>query len=128
MPFSGLLDGLRRPELRVPIPDGDPKLEMRVQTADIDLPRPARSSRALLAQTIRLELTYARKRQFDQFLSSPDQTGPSSAIYVYRTSPPLRPETLIPFGEEEDHTVGWIVLGLGLAAAIPAAAVLWARS
>jgi hypothetical protein len=128
VPFSGLLDGLRQPELRVPIPAGDPKLEMRVQTADIDLPRPAQGPSALLAQTIRLELTYARKRQFDQFLASPDQTGPSSAIYVYRTSPPLRPETIIPFGEEEDHTVGWIVLGLGFAAAIPAAAVLWARS
>jgi hypothetical protein len=126
--FSGLLNGLRRPELRVPVPDGDPKLEMRVQAADIDLPRPAQNPRALLAQTIRLELTYARKRQFDQFLASPDQTGPSSAIYIYRTSPPLRPETLIPSGEEEDHTVGWIVLGLGFAAAIPAAAVLWARS
>jgi hypothetical protein len=128
VPFSGLLDGLRRPELRVPIPAGDPKLQMRVRTADIDLPRPAQDPRALLAQTIRLELTYARKRQFDQFIASPDPTGPSSAIYIYRTSPPLRPETLIPYGEEEDHTVGWIVLGLGLAAAIPAAAVLWAHS
>jgi hypothetical protein len=129
VPFSGLLDGLRRPELRVPIPDGDPKLEMRVQAADIDLPRPAQDPRSLLAQTIRLELTYARKRQFDQFLASPDQTGPSSAIYIYRTSPPLRPETLIPYGEEEEnHTVGWIVLGLGLAAALPVAAVVWAHS
>jgi hypothetical protein len=128
VPFSGLLDGIRRPELRVPIPDGDPKLEMRVRAADIDLPSPAQDPRTLLAQTIRLELTYARKRQFDQFLASPDRTGPSSAIYIYRTSPPLRAETLIPYGEEEDHTVGWIVLGLGFAAAIPAAAVLWARS
>ena len=129
VPFSGLLDGVRRPELRVPIPDGDPKIEMRVRTADIELPRPAQNPRALLAQTIRLELTYARKRQFDQFLASPDQTGPSSAIYIYRTSPPRRPGTLIPYFEaEEDHTVGWIVLGLGLAAALPVAAVAWARS
>jgi hypothetical protein len=129
VPFSGLLDGLRKSELRVPIPDGDPKIEMRVRTADIELPPPARDPRALLAQTIKLELTYARKRQFDQFLASPDQTGPSSATYVYRTSPPLFPETLIPYGEEEeDHTVGWIVLGLGFAAAIPVAAVVWARS
>jgi hypothetical protein len=129
VPFSGLLDGLRKSELRVPIPDGDPKIEMRVRTADIELPPPARDPRALLAQTTKLELTYARKRQFDQFLASPDQTGPSSATYVYRTSPPLLPETLIPYGEEEeDHTVGWIVLGLGFAAAIPVAAVVWARS
>ena len=50
VPFSGLLDGIRRPELRVPIPDGDPKLEMRVQTADIDAAAsgsgPARSARS----------------------------------------------------------------------------------
>ena len=49
VPFSGLLDGIRRPELRVPIPDGDPKLEMRVQTADIDLPRRLRA-RALCSR------------------------------------------------------------------------------
>ena len=128
VPFSGVLDGVRRSELRVPIPDGDPKIEMRVQTADIDVPPPARDPRALLAQTIRLELTYARKRQFDQFLASPDQTGPSSATYVYRTTAPRPAAEATPSAGDEDQTVGWIVLGLLLLAALPAAAVAWARS
>jgi hypothetical protein len=129
VPFSGLLDGLRKSELRVPIPEGDPKIEMRVRTADIELPPPAGDPRALLAQTIKLELTYARKRQFDQFLASPDQTGPSSATYVYRTTAPRPPAAeATPLAGDEGHTAGWIVLGLGFAAAIPAAAVLWARS
>ena len=129
VPFAGLLDGLKKSELRVPIPDGDPKIEMRVRTADIELPPPARDPRALLAQTIGLELTYARKRQFDQFLASPDQTGPSSATYVYRTTAPRPPaaEATQPAGDE-DHTAGWIVLGLLVAAALPTAAVAWARS
>jgi hypothetical protein len=128
VPFAGRLDRVDRSELRVRIPDGDPKVELHVRTGDITLPSPARDSRALLAQTIDLELTYARKRQFDQFLASPDQTGPSSATYIYRTAPPPRPESPIPFGEEEDHTVSWIVLGLLLLAALPVAAVAWARS
>jgi hypothetical protein len=129
IPFSGLLDRVERSELRVRVPDGEPKVEVQVRTADIDLPRRAQHPRALLAQTIKLELTYARKRQFDQFLASPDQTGPSSATYVYRTAaPPLPAAGANPQSGEEDHTVGWIVLGLGLVAALPAAAVLWARS
>jgi hypothetical protein len=128
VPFSGVLDGVRRSELRVPIPDGDPKIEMRVRTADIDLSRPARDPRALLAQTIELELTYARKRQFDQFLVSPDQTGPSSSTYVYRTAAPRPAAEAAPAAGDEDYTVGWIVLGLLLLAALPVAAVAWARS
>jgi hypothetical protein len=126
--FAGRLDGLRRSELRVPIPEGEPKLDFQVRTADIDLPRRARDPRALLAQTIELELTYARKRQFDQFLASPDRTGPSSATYVYRTAAAPQPAAEPTSQSDEDHTAGWIVLGLGLAAALPAAAVLWARS
>jgi hypothetical protein len=128
IPFSARLDGVRRSELRVPIPEGKPEIELRTQPDDVELPRPASDPRGLLAQTIALELTYARARQFDQFLSSPDPTGPSSATYVYRTAAP-RPaaEPLAPSGDEDD-TVGWIVLGLGLAAALPAAAVVWAHS
>jgi len=129
VPFSGLLDGVRRSELRVRIPEGEPKIEVRVRPADIELPSRAKDPRALLGQTIALELTYARKRQFDQFLASPDQTGPSSATYVYRTAarPVPTAGAATPSGEE-DHTLGWIVLGLGLAAALPVAAVVWAHS
>jgi hypothetical protein len=128
IPFSGRLDGVRRSEFRVPIPKGVPKIEVQVRPDDIELPRPASDPRALLAQTIALELTYARKRQFDQFLASPDATGPSSATYVYRTTA-ARPtaEPAAPSGGG-DNTVGWIVLGLGLAAALPVAAVVWAHS
>jgi hypothetical protein len=128
VPFSGRLDGLRRSELRVPIPEGEPKVQLQVRTADIDLPRPASGPRALLAQTIQLELTYARKRQFDQFLKSPDQTGPSSATYVYRTAAPRLPVAEATTSTGDDHTAGWVVLGLVLVAALPAAAVAWARS
>lgn len=128
VPFSGRLDGLRRSELRVPIPEGEPKVELQARTADIELPPPARDPRALLAQTIRLELTYARKRQFDQFLKSPDQTGPSSATYVYRTAAPRLPAAEATAQAGDDSTTGWIVLGLLLVAALPAAAVAWARS
>jgi hypothetical protein len=127
-PFAGRLDGVRRSELRVPIPPGKPEVELQVRPDDIELPRPARDPRALLAQTIALELTYARKRQFDQFLSSPDQTGPSSATYVYRTTAARpAPEPTATSGDD-DNTVGWIVLGLGIAAALPVAVVVWAHS
>jgi hypothetical protein len=127
-PFAGRLDGVRRSEIRVPVPPGKPEVEVQVRPEDIELPRPAKSPRDLLAQTIALELTYARKRQFDQFLASPDATGPSSATYVYRTTA-ARPtaEPAAPSGGG-DNTVGWIVLGLGLAAALPVAAVVWAHS
>ena len=132
VPFSGVLDGVRRSELRVPTPNGLGGVELQVQTADIDMPPPAQDPRALLAQTIKLELTYARKRQFDQFLASPDRTGPSSATYVYRTGRPrpigLDPTGGVRFRGQDDHTVGWIVLGLLLVATLPAAAVAWARS
>ena len=69
IPFSDRLDGVRRSELRVPIPEGKPEVEVEVRPEDIELPRPARDPRGLLAQTIALELTHARKRQFDQFLA-----------------------------------------------------------
>ena len=126
--FSGRLDGVRRTELRVPIPEGKPEIEVQVRPGDIELPRPASDPRALLAQTITLELTSARTRQFDQFLASPDPTGPSSATYVYRTTAPRPAADPAATSGEEDDTVGWIVLGLGLAAALPVAAVVWAHS
>jgi hypothetical protein len=112
----------------VPVPPGKPEVEFRVRPLDIELPRPAKNPRDLLAQTIALELTYARKRQFDQFLASPDVTGPSSATYVYRTAAPRPVAEPAAISGDEDHMVGWIVLGLGLMAALPVAAVVWAHS
>ena len=128
IPFSSRLDGVRRSELRVPIPPGKPEVEVRVRPEDIEPPRRAKSPRELLAQTIALELTYARKRQFDQFLASPDPTGPSSATYIYRTAAPRPAAEPAATSGDEDNAVGWIVLGLGLAAALPVAAVVWAHS
>src|SRR4029450_12739023 len=81
-----------------------------------------------LAGTIDLELSYARKRQYDQFLSATDATGHSSTTYVYRTVP--RPAAAAPLessGSSSD-TMGWIALAVLLAAALPVAAVFWARS
>ena len=79
--------------------------------------------------TIALELAYARRRQYDMFLASPEPTGPSSTTYVYRTAAAARPVTpTAGSGDEADHTLGWIVLGLMLVAGVPAAAVIWAHS
>jgi hypothetical protein len=84
--------------------------------------------RRLLARAIALELTYARARQYDTFLASPDQAGPASATYVYRTTAPTRATAVSGSGPGTDHTLGWVVLALCLAAAVPAAAVIWAHS
>jgi hypothetical protein len=133
---SGLLDGLQRPQLQLVLRGralnaSAPKLELHVTTADI--PDPVTSSqdpRTRLAGTISLELAYARKRQYDMFLASPDRTGPSSTAYFYRTTAAVRPATPTAgsSGGKGDHTLGWIVLGLVLAAGVPAAAVIWAHS
>lgn len=127
--FSGLLDGIRRTELRVRLPTGlPPKLTMQVRTAaPPDTVTSGQPPARRLAGTIRLELTYARNRQYDMFLASPDQSGPSSATYVYRTAAPAHPAVSAP-SSGSDYTVAWIVLGLGLAAAVPTAAVIWAHS
>ncbi len=131
---SGLLDGVRRSRLRLilrgrALDASAPKLELRARTAAIPDPVTASQSlRARLAGTIALELTYARKRQYDQFLASPDPTGTSSTTYVYRTTAAQPVLPAVGAGGGADHTVGWIVLGLVLVAGVPAAAVIWAHS
>jgi len=145
--FSGRLDGVKRSQLRLRLPGGavnasPPKVELHVTTAGVGDPvappggRSWRSAlqrqklgdvRRLLGRAIVLELTYARKRQYDMFLASPDQTGPSSATYVFRTAA-LSRATAVSGPVAADHTLGWIVLAIGLAAAVPAAAVMWAHS
>jgi len=108
-----------------------PAWEFVVLSLPTPAPPPASApspTAAAPAETIRLELTYARTRQFDQFLSSPDQTGHSSTTYVYKTA--ARPVAAAPSDEggSESHTMSWIALALLLAAGLPLAAVLWARS
>lgn len=140
---SGLLDGLRRTELRVMLRGHEPKIEVRVTPAPVAdrLKPPGAQSwraalrrgalgdrRSLLTRAITAELTYARKRQYDTFLASPEQTGPVSASYVYRTAAPARVAARPEGGGGTDHTVGWIALAVVLAAALPAAAVIWAHS
>jgi hypothetical protein len=62
------------------------------------------------------------------FLAGPDAAGPSTTTYVYRTAAPARATTGARPPGGEEHTVGWIVLAILIAAALPAAAVIWARS
>jgi len=127
--FSAVLDGVRRKEVRLVVPGAAPKISMRVRTVAVpDRVRTAQSVRVQLANTIDLELTYARKRQYDQFLAAADPTGHSSTTYVYRTSP--RPVAAAPLeaGGSSDNTMGWVALGLILAFGLPFAAVVWARS
>jgi hypothetical protein len=128
--FSAVLDGIRHRELRVVVPGHEPpKISMRVRTAAVpDGVRPSQDARAQLAEAIKLELTYARKRQHDQFIASPDTTGHSSTTYAYRTAP--RPAAAAPLesGGSGSNAMSWIALAVVLAATIPVAAVLWARS
>ena len=103
---------------------------MRVRTVPVpDRVRPSQSVRDQLANTIDLELTYARKRQYDQFLSAADATGHSSTTYIYRTAP--RPVDRGSDREQRlERTTRWAGSRsrLLLAAALPVAAVVWARS
>jgi hypothetical protein len=131
---SGLLD-VRRTRLRLVLSGqatnaSAPRLELRVRTADIPDPvKPSQDPRTRLTGTIALELTYARRRQYDMFLANPDQTGPSTTTYEYRTAAPPR---AAPAGGTSggggDHTLGWIVLGLGLVVSVPVGIVIWAHS
>jgi hypothetical protein len=127
--FISVLDANHR-ELRIAVPGSEtPKLDFRVRTAPVpDNVSMKQDATTRLAETIMLELTYARKRQYDQFISSPDPTGHSAATYVYRTA--ARPIAVAPVQDAgpDDHTMGWVVLGLLLAAGLPLAAVVWARS
>jgi hypothetical protein len=148
---SGILDGVRRTKLRLALRGratnaSPPKLRLRVTSPSL-APRfrPAgggtwveafrrralgRNGRALLDRAIALELTYARQRQYDMYLASPDPTGPSSASYVYRTVATPRAEPLRPSsGGGDGNDVLWLVLaGIGLILAVPAAVLVWAHS
>jgi hypothetical protein len=135
MPLAAQLDGLKRRRLRLTIRGravnmSTPKLELRVRTTAVkDGVSAARNARDRLARTIELELTYARKRQYDMFLSSPDFAGRSSTTYVYRTAAaPKTVQLTTTTVDRDDDKVGWIVVGLALAVALPAAAIAWAHS
>jgi hypothetical protein len=128
--FKAVLDGIRRNELRVVVPGREPpKISMRVRTVGVlDRVRPSQSVGTQLANTIDLELSYARKRQYDQFLSAADPSGHSSTTYVYRTAPRTVAAAPVETSGSGDNTMGWIALAVLLAASLPVAAVVWARS
>ena len=128
--FSGLLDGIRRPSLRVTVPGTDrPAVTFTVRTAAVpDNVTADQTARTRLAGTIGLELTYARERQYDQFLASPDTTGHSSTTYVYATARRPTAATPVESSGSSDNMIGWIALAVLLAAGLPVAAVVWARS
>jgi hypothetical protein len=148
---SGVLDGVRRTKLRLVLRGratnaSPPKLRLQVTSQSLALRftppgggtwveafrRGAlgRNGRALLDRAIVLELTYARQRQYDMYLASPDPTGPSSSTYLYRTVAAPRAERLPPSsGDGDGNDALWLVLaGIGLVLAVPAAAVVWAHS
>jgi len=128
-PFRAVLDGIHRTKLRVDGVGRDPKISMRVRTADVpDRVSPTQSVATQLANTIDLELSYARKRQYDQFLAAADPTGHSSTTYVYRTSPHAVAAAPLETSGSSGHTMGWVAIGLLLAVGLPLAAVVWARS
>ena len=131
---AGLLDGTQRSNLRLElkgraIDAAPPVLELRIRTAPVqDRVTAAQSPRIRLARTIDVELGYARKRQYDMFLASPDVTGPSSTTYVYRTAAVPRTVPLAAAGAGGSNLVLWLVIGFGLVLGLPAAAVAWAHS
>ncbi len=66
--------------------------------------------------------------QFRRYLDSPDQLGPSTTTYVYRTlarRPAVAPVTARP---SSDHTLAIVLAGTLGGAALLGLAVLWARS
>jgi hypothetical protein len=127
--FSAVLDGAGKRKLRVTVPGAAPKVAFTARTIPVpDTAHGRQSPGERLAATIWLELTYARKRQFDQFLTSPDPTGKSSTTYVYKTAARAAAPASVEADGSTKHTMGWIALGLLLAAGLPLAAVLWARS
>lgn len=147
---SGRLDGVRRSRLRIDVRgqalgSAAPKLRLSVRLPSLAgaLTPPGGDSwvgafrrgalpgggRELLERIMRLELTYARQRQYDMYLAAPDPNGPSSASFVYRTA--AAPRTAAPVAADGggDGDLLWLVLaGIGLALAVPAAAVVWAHS
>ena len=126
--FSALLDGVNRKAVRVTVPDEQPKVAFTVRTGAVPDRVTAQAGPERLAGTIELELTYARTRQFDQFISSPDPTGHSSTTYLYKTAARAAASPPVETGGSDSHTMGWVALGLLLAAGLPLGAVLWARS
>ncbi|HET7857106.1 MAG TPA: hypothetical protein VFL41_11675, partial [Gaiellaceae bacterium] len=150
VPVSGRLDGRGQSRLRIDVRGravgvAVPKLRLRVRlpslAAELTPPRGDAwvdayrrgalrgSGRELLERLMRLELTYARQRQYDMYLAAPDANGPSSATFAYRTAAERTAAPPAASNGDGDRDLLWLALvGIALLIAVPAAAVAWAHS
>ena len=109
-----------------------PRLELRIDLLPAleVLPRPGELAGAASPLTA-LQKAVARTAlswQFRRYLDSPDQLGPSTTTYVYRTltrQPAVVPAAARPSG---DHTLAIVLAATLGGAALLGLAVLWARS
>ena len=69
----------------------------------------------------------ALARQYDRFLDSPDPSGPSTAVYAYRTVE--RPPVLAAAGRSSggNDTLTIVLVGVLGAVAVVGGAILWAH-
>jgi hypothetical protein len=114
-----LLDGDRP---AVALPAGAVRLTVRPAAPRDD------GNGSLLARVLRASYELARARQFEQFLANPDPTGSSATTYRYETATPPPPVAAAPAPRRGGGWARTLAVALGLAAALVAAVVVWARS
>jgi hypothetical protein len=109
-----------------------PRLELRIDLLPAleILPRPgelagvANPLTALQEALARTALSW----QFRRYLDSPDQLGPSTTTYVYRTLTGRAAVAPVDARRSSDHTLAIVLAGTLGGAALLGLAVLWARS
>jgi hypothetical protein len=119
------IDLLLRSRVRI---HGTGRIDLRVEPGLVVDDITATGGRTLLRAAIRATLMVARANQYEEFLGNPDPAGPNRTVYAYRTSSPPHAAPTAVVGQ---HRRSWIttVLVVGvIAAALAAAAALWARS
>ncbi len=84
--------------------------------------------RGLLRAAIRQTLTFARARQYEEFLGNPDPAGASLTAYVYRTTSPPHAAPIAAVGAHRSSWVTTVLIVGVIAAALVAGATLWSRS
>lgn len=128
--------------LRLTVPRGDGRIALRAEailpTRLLTPPRGAPAwaaaavaGRPLLDRAQAVLLRMARVRQYDSYLADPDPLGRAQTTYVYRSGVrPVAAPRAAPVADDEgpNALVRGLVAALGGAAALAAAAVVWARS
>ncbi len=109
-----------------------PRLELRIDLLPAleILPRPGELAGAANPLTA-LQEALARTAlswQFRRYLDSPDQLGPSTTTYVYRTLSGRPAAAPVAARRGSDHTLAIVLAGTIGGAALLGLAVLWARS